>query len=88
MVSKNTRQPAPYLVLTDKGYRVLGQGDFGAPGLEAIEVLGPYVDIQASGPLITIHDSTIKAQLGRKQCQLSRSRTISTFVLLSPLGNL
>jgi redox-sensitive bicupin YhaK (pirin superfamily) len=27
-------------------------------------VLGPFVDIQASGPLITIHDSTVDPQLG------------------------
>lgn len=64
MVSKNARPPAPYIILTDKDYRVLGLQDFGAPGLKAIEVLGPYVDIQASGPLITIHDSTVEAQLG------------------------
>jgi redox-sensitive bicupin YhaK (pirin superfamily) len=52
------------LILTAEDYRVLGPADFGAPGLEAIEVLGPYVDIQASGPLITIHDSTVDAHLG------------------------
>lgn len=56
--------PAPYLILRQKDYRVLGEADFGGPGLEAIEVLGPYVDIQASGPLITIHDSTVDPHLG------------------------
>jgi redox-sensitive bicupin YhaK (pirin superfamily) len=61
---QNASDPAPYLVLTDKDYRVLGQADFGAPGLKAIEVIGPYVDIQASGPLVTIHDSTVEAHLG------------------------
>lgn len=54
----------PYLLLTEQDYRVLGPADFGGPGLEAIEVLGPYVDIQASGPLITIHDSTVDPHLG------------------------
>ena len=54
----------PYLVLTEEDYRVLGPADFGGPGLEAIEVLGPYVDIHASGPLITIHDSTVEPHLG------------------------
>ena len=58
------RNPAPYLVLTEHDYRILGEADFGAPGLEAIEVLGPFVDIQASGPLITIHDSTVDPHLG------------------------
>lgn len=58
------RNPAPYLILTEKDYRILGEADFGAPGLEAIEVLGPFVDIQASGPLITIHDSTVDPHLG------------------------
>jgi redox-sensitive bicupin YhaK (pirin superfamily) len=56
--------PKPYLILSEQDYRVLGPADFGGPGLEAIEVLGPYVDIQASGPLITIHDSTVDPHLG------------------------
>jgi len=55
---------SPYLILTEQDYRILGPADFGGPGLEAIEVLGPYVDIQASGPLITIHDSTVDPHLG------------------------
>ena len=53
-----------YIVLTERDYRVLGPADFGAPGLVAIESLGPFVDIQASGPLITVHDSTIDPHLG------------------------
>lgn len=56
--------PAPYLILGKQDYRILGPADFGGPGLEAIEVLGPFVDIQASGPLITIHDSTVDPHLG------------------------
>jgi redox-sensitive bicupin YhaK (pirin superfamily) len=61
---QEARHPAPYLILDEQDYRVLGEAEFGAPGLEAIEVLGPFVDIRASGPLITIHDSTVDPQLG------------------------
>jgi redox-sensitive bicupin YhaK (pirin superfamily) len=43
---------------------VLGESDFGMPGLTAVEAIGPYVEIQASGPLITVHDSIIEAGLG------------------------
>jgi redox-sensitive bicupin YhaK (pirin superfamily) len=57
-------RPAPYVILDREDYRVLGPADLRGPGLEAIEVLGPYVDIQASGPLITVHDSTVDAHLG------------------------
>jgi redox-sensitive bicupin YhaK (pirin superfamily) len=65
--SKSVQQeskPATYLILGKQDYRVLGPADFGGPGLEAIEVLGPFVDVQASGPLITIHDSTVDPHLG------------------------
>jgi redox-sensitive bicupin YhaK (pirin superfamily) len=34
------------------------------PGLKAAESIGPFVGIQASGPLITVHDSVIDAGLG------------------------
>jgi redox-sensitive bicupin YhaK (pirin superfamily) len=34
------------------------------PGLVAIESIGPFVGIQASGPLVTVHDSTVEAGLG------------------------
>ncbi|HSJ53230.1 MAG TPA: pirin family protein [Anaerolineae bacterium] len=50
--------------MTPEDYRVLGERDFGAPGLEAIEVIGPFVDIRACGPLITVHDSTVDPHLG------------------------
>jgi len=43
---------------------VLGESDFGMPGLTAVESIGPFVGIQASGPLITVHDSVIDAGLG------------------------
>lgn len=53
------------LVLLDQhDYVVLGESDFGMPGLRAVESLGPFVELQASGPLITIHDSIVEAGLG------------------------
>jgi redox-sensitive bicupin YhaK (pirin superfamily) len=54
----------PYVVLNTPDYVYLGESDFGGPGLKAIESIGPFSPIQASGPLITIHDSTIDAGLG------------------------
>ncbi len=54
----------PYLVLRDPDYAHLGERDFGMPGLQAAESIGPFVEIQASGPLITVHDAIVKARLG------------------------
>lgn len=54
----------PYLVLRPEDHVVLGESDFGMPGLVALESIGPFVGIQASGPLITVHDSVIDAGLG------------------------
>ena len=56
--------PSLYLVLRPEDHVVLGESDFGMPGLTAIEAIGPFVGIQASGPLITVHDSVIEAGLG------------------------
>ena len=56
--------PSLYLVLRPEDHVVLGESDFGMPGLTAIEAIGPFVGIQASGPLITVHDSVIQAGLG------------------------
>ena len=53
-----------YLVLQPGDHVVLGEGDFGMPGLRAAEAIGPFVPIQASGPLITVHDSVVEARLG------------------------
>src|SRR6266542_7064769 len=53
-----------YLILRPEDHVVLGESDFGMPGLTAIEAIGPFVGIQASGPLITVHDSVIEAGLG------------------------
>jgi redox-sensitive bicupin YhaK (pirin superfamily) len=59
-----TAPPRPYLVLGPEDHVVLGESDFGMPGLKAVEAIGPFVSIQASGPLITVHDSVIDAGLG------------------------
>ncbi len=57
--------PGPgYVVLEPEEHAVLGEKDFGMPGLTAIESIGPFVHIQASGPLITVHDSIVEAGLG------------------------
>jgi redox-sensitive bicupin YhaK (pirin superfamily) len=53
-----------YLVLGPDDHVVLGESDFGMPGLTAVESIGPFVGIQASGPLITVHDSVVEAGLG------------------------
>jgi redox-sensitive bicupin YhaK (pirin superfamily) len=63
MASSVTTQ-RPYLVLRDPDFAVLGETDFGMPGLKAIEAIGPFVGIQASGPLITVHDAVIDPHLG------------------------
>jgi redox-sensitive bicupin YhaK (pirin superfamily) len=54
----------PYLLLAPEDHVVLGESDFGMPGLQAIESIGPFVAVQASGPLITVHDSLVAAGLG------------------------
>jgi redox-sensitive bicupin YhaK (pirin superfamily) len=54
----------PYLLLPPEEHAVLGETQFGMPGLQAIESIGPFVAVQASGPLITVHDSIIAAGLG------------------------
>lgn len=61
MTTATTR---PYLVLRPEDHVVLGEAEFGMPGLVAVEAVGPFAAIQASGPLITVHDSTIAAGLG------------------------
>jgi redox-sensitive bicupin YhaK (pirin superfamily) len=53
-----------YLILHPEDHVVLGESDFGMPGLKAVEAIGPFVAIQASGPLITVHDSVVDAGLG------------------------
>jgi redox-sensitive bicupin YhaK (pirin superfamily) len=52
------------VILAPEDHAVLGESDFGMPGLKAVESIGPFVEIQASGPLITVHDSIVDAGLG------------------------
>jgi redox-sensitive bicupin YhaK (pirin superfamily) len=54
----------PYLILGVDDHVVLGEAQFGMPGLKAVESVGPFNDIQATGPIITIHDSVVEAGLG------------------------
>jgi redox-sensitive bicupin YhaK (pirin superfamily) len=54
----------PYVILRPEDHVVLGEADFGMAGLVASESIGPFSGIQASGPLITVHDSVIDAGLG------------------------
>jgi redox-sensitive bicupin YhaK (pirin superfamily) len=59
-----TETAQPYLILEPGDHVTLGESDFGMAGLTAVEALGPFVPIQASGPLITVHDSVIDAGMG------------------------
>ncbi len=57
--------PRPeYHVLTPADHFVVGPELFGMPGLRAMEAIGPFADIVASGPLITVHDSYVEPHLG------------------------
>jgi redox-sensitive bicupin YhaK (pirin superfamily) len=61
MATATTR---PYRILGHEDHVTLGESDFGMAGLTAVEAIGPFVPIQASGPLITVHDSVIDAGMG------------------------
>ena len=52
------------LLLAPEDYRVLGEADFGVPGLIAHEIVGPFVDVQALGPMIMVHDGRFEARHG------------------------
>lgn len=56
--------PAEALVLAPADHAVLGEADFGTPGLLAVESIGPFTRVRACGPLVTVHDSVIAAGLG------------------------
>jgi redox-sensitive bicupin YhaK (pirin superfamily) len=51
-------------VLRPEDYVVLGESDFGTPGLTATEIIGPFVPLQAVGPLIMVHDAIVEANMG------------------------
>ncbi|MGH2574022.1 MAG: pirin family protein [Actinomycetota bacterium] len=52
------------VVLAPEDYAVLGEQEFGVPGLVATEVIGPYARIQAVGPLIMLHEGVIEPHRG------------------------
>jgi redox-sensitive bicupin YhaK (pirin superfamily) len=64
---RKRREVEPYVILHPHDYVLLGEKDFGVPGLEAVEVVGPYSPIVASGPLITVHDARIEPHRGISQ---------------------
>ena len=51
-------------IIPDSSFARLDQNDFGAPGLIAIESVGPYVELGQVGPFVTIHDSYMEPGLG------------------------
>src|SRR5947209_6019039 len=55
---------AEMVLLSHDDYVVLGESDFGTPGLTATEIIGPFVPMQASGPLIMVHDAFVEANKG------------------------
>lgn len=52
------------IILSPEQHFTLGAEQFGMEGLVAVESIGPFTDIQACGPLITVHDSIIYAGQG------------------------
>lgn len=53
------------LLLLGRGdYTVLDEDDFGVPGLVAREIIGPFVRLMASGPLIMVHDGVFQPRHG------------------------
>lgn len=57
-------QTTPLIHLTKDNYALLDENDFGVPGLVAREVIGPFVNIRASGPLIMVHDGVFEPRHG------------------------
>lgn len=57
-------QKTPLIHLTRDHYAVLDEDDFGVPGLVAHEIIGPFVNIRASGPLIMVHDGVFQPRHG------------------------
>jgi len=59
-----TSKATEMILLSRDDYVVLGESDFGTPGLIATEIIGPFVPLQASGPLIMVHDGFVEANKG------------------------
>jgi redox-sensitive bicupin YhaK (pirin superfamily) len=61
---RNMQRAANAIVLKPSDYAVLDEDDFGVPGLVAHEWVGPFVDVQAVGPLIMVHDGVFDPHKG------------------------
>lgn len=55
---------AELIVLGPDDYATLDEDDFGVPGLVATEIVGPFVELVASGPLIMVHDGVFEPRHG------------------------
>jgi redox-sensitive bicupin YhaK (pirin superfamily) len=55
---------AETIFLSDSDFRVLDEEDFGVDGLVAHEWVGPFVEVQAIGPLIMVHDGVFDPRKG------------------------
>jgi redox-sensitive bicupin YhaK (pirin superfamily) len=62
MVEKVTTNEV--MVLSRDDFTVLGEKEFGMPGIRATEVIGPFVRTQAVGPLMMLHEGVIDAHHG------------------------
>lgn len=58
-----TESKAYYILKPEDHYTLTAQ-EFGMEGLIAVESVGPFVETQAVGPIITVHDSIIYAGKG------------------------
>jgi quercetin 2,3-dioxygenase len=61
-VSQQTATGA--LILGPEDYATLDEDDFGVPGLVATEIIGPFVKVDAVGPLIMVHDGVFEPHHG------------------------
>src|SRR5437867_5466347 len=64
MTSLQTTNKSDMLLLAPDDYIVLVEHDFGTAGVTATEIIGPFVLLQASGPLIMVHDAFVEANKG------------------------
>jgi redox-sensitive bicupin YhaK (pirin superfamily) len=60
----SVRTERGYLIVAPEDHVRLDASDFGMEGLVALESIGPFTTVQASGPLITVHDSIVEAGRG------------------------
>jgi redox-sensitive bicupin YhaK (pirin superfamily) len=61
---RNMQRATDAIVLGPSDYAVLDEDDFGVPGLIAHEWVGPFVQVQAVGPLIMVHDGVFDPRKG------------------------